>query len=236
MASITSAGWHRRVLTRLWVLWPVKAAGTTAFMTLFFWVYFWLLRNPRTEPWVVPVSWVDQWIGFMPAGFLAYASLWFYVSLPPALLADFRALVRFGAWTAGLCAFCLAIFWLLPTQTPSFAIDWALHPELAFMKNLDAAGNACPSLHVATAVYSAIWLRQLLRTLRVPGLLYGLNVLHCFAIIWSTMAIRQHVFLDVVAGGFVGWVFAWASLRWERAASVRDPGLLVVGVPGSRDA
>ncbi len=104
------------------------------------------------------------------------------------------------------------------------------------MKNLDAAGNACPSLHVATAVYSAIWLRQLLGTLRVPGLLYGLNVLHCFAIIWSTMAIRQHVFLDVVAGGFVGWVFAWASLRWERAASVRDPGLLVVGVPGSRDA
>ncbi|GAB3187479.1 phosphatase PAP2 family protein [Hydrogenophaga aquatica] len=226
MASITETGWRKHVLSRLWVLWPVKAAGTMAFMTLFFWAYFWLLRNPRTEPWTMPVLRVDEWVAFMPAGFLAYASLWVYVSLPPALMPDFKSLVRFGSWTAGLCVFCLGIFWLFPTQTPPFAIDWALHPELAFMKNLDAAGNAFPSLHVATAVYSAIWLRHQLREMSAPPLLNGLSVLHCLAIVWSTMAVRQHVFLDVLAGAIVGWAFAWAALRGERAASVGGASLL----------
>ena len=40
-----------------------------------------------------------------------------------------------------------------------------------------------------------------------------LSWLHCLAILWSTIATRQHVVLDVVAGAVVGLIFGLLSLR-----------------------
>jgi membrane-associated phospholipid phosphatase len=213
MTPPTDRAWHRQLLTRFATLWYVKAAGTTAFMVLFFMGYFWVLRNPSREPWPVPTLAIDGWVPFSPAAFAAYVSLWVYVSLPSALLPNFRELLRYGLWTAALCGSCLLVFWLLPTLAPTPDIDWSQHPQLAFMKGLDASGNACPSLHVGSAVYTAFWLRRIFSEVRAPALLHVLNVLQCAVIVWSTMAIRQHVFLDVVAGALVGWLFAWLSLR-----------------------
>ena len=126
---------------------------------------------------------------------------------------NLRTLIVQGLWTAALCSFCLLLFWVFPTQTPVQDIDWSQHPQLAFMKSVDAAGNACPSLHVASAVYAAFWLNRILVQIGAPALLRWLSVMQCAVIVWSTMAIRQHVFLDVVAGALVGAVFAWLSLR-----------------------
>jgi membrane-associated phospholipid phosphatase len=47
-------------------------------------------------------------------------------------------------------------------------------------------------------------------------------VLLCLAILWSTMATRQHVFLDVLAGVLVGALFAILSLR--QAGADTAPG------------
>lgn len=213
MPSSTDRTWLRRTLSRLTVLWYVKAPGTTLFMVLFFAAYFWVLRHPQGEPWMVPTTWVDDHIPFTPWAFAAYASLWVYVSLPTALQPDLRELLRLGLWTAAMCVFCLTLFWAFPTQTPVPDIDWSLHPQLAFMKGLDASGNALPSLHVASAVFSALWLHRIFLQLGTPAALRWLSVLHCVVIVWSTVAVRQHVFLDVLAGAAVGGVFAWLSLR-----------------------
>ena len=40
-----------------------------------------------------------------------------------------------------------------------------------------------------------------------------LSWLHCLAILWSTIATRQHVVLDVAAGAVVGLIFGLLSLR-----------------------
>ena len=199
--------------SRFITLWYLKALGTMAFMVLFFQGYFWVLHHPLTEPFMMPELVVDEWVPFTPHAFLAYVSLWVYVSLPPALMPNLRELIRYGLWIAALCVFCLAIFWIAPTQTPLTDIDWSQHPQLAFMKSVDATGNACPSLHVASAVYAAFWLHRIFVQIGAPALLRWLSVLQCAVILWSTMAIRQHVFLDVVAGAAVGAVFAWLSLR-----------------------
>src|SRR5690606_32652297 len=110
------------------------------------------------------------------------------------------------------------IFWAWPTQTPSFGVDWAAYPQLAFLKGIDAASNACPSLHVAAAVHAACWLHRHLREMGAPAWTRWFSALQCAAIVWATMAIRQHVFIDVISGAAVGLLFAWLSMRWERPA------------------
>lgn len=206
--------WLRRIGARLLWYWPLKASGTCGFMVLFFWAYFYILHHPQSQPTVMPAIWLDQWIAFTPYAFAVYVSLWVYVSLVPALLGNLRAMVLFCLWMSAMCLFCLAMFWLFPTQTPDFGIDWRLYPTLGLIKGVDAAGNACPSLHVASAIFSAFWLERILSQLQVPAALRVLNWVHCVAIAWSTIATLQHVALDVFAGIAVGVVFAIASL-WQ---------------------
>jgi hypothetical protein len=213
------APWYRQIVTRVTHLWPLKAFGTMAFMALFFWGYFGVLQYPLTATTVMPLTFIDQWVAFTPLAFPAYASLWFYASLPPALMQGLRGLLLYGVWIAALCLSGLAIFWLFPTSVPPAGIDWAQYPEMAMIKGLDAGGNAFPSLHVAAAVFSGLWLARQLRAIEAPALLHWLNAAHCLAIVWSTLATRQHVALDVLAGIVMGLLFATVSLRHIRAAA-----------------
>ncbi|HTH94597.1 MAG TPA: phosphatase PAP2 family protein [Rhodocyclaceae bacterium] len=211
---ITPAAWYFRMVQRICILAPVKALGTMAFMALFFWGYFSVLHHPLSTPVVMPLLRLDELIPFTPAAYPVYVSLWVYVSLPPALFGNLRALLLFCAWIAAMCTFCLGIFWCFPTLVPIAPIDWNAYPQMVTIKNLDAAGNAFPSLHVASAVFSGLWLDRLFRHIGVPVILRFLNVLECALILWSTIAIRQHVVLDVVGGTIVGVVFACVSLRF----------------------
>lgn len=204
--------WWHRAWQRICYQTPIKAVGTSAFMYLFFRGYFALLQSPRQPPRVMPEIGLDHWVGFTPWAYPFYLSLWVYVSLPPALMGNFRALAWFGVWVGALCLFCLGIFWWWPTQTPPHPIDWALHPGMALIKGVDASGNACPSLHVASAVFSACWMHRVLRQLGTPAWGLWLSALQCLAITWSTMATLQHVALDVLSGAAVGLAFAAASL------------------------
>lgn len=212
MNEITTPRWRDQFVRRLFILWPVKAFGTSAFMTLFFWGYFSILNANAGTAYEMPKLWLDDWIGFSPIAFPVYASLWVYVSLPPALMPSFRRLALFGVWVSALCLFCLGIFWLWPTCTPAVHIDWSQHPGLAMIKGIDAGGNACPSLHVGSAVFSAMWLQRLLSEINAPRWILVGNIFFCLAIAWSTIATLQHVTLDVVAGAAIGAAFGYLSL------------------------
>jgi len=212
-----TAQWTAQLWERLGRYWLLKAVGTTTFMVVFFRAYFFLLENPRHTPMVLPEIFLDHWIAFTPSAFPVYLSLWVYVSLPPALLGNLRALVGYTLWVGALCLMCLGIFWWWPTQVPAFGIDWATYPGLALIKGIDASGNAFPSLHVASAVFSACWMHRIFRQLGCPKLLSAINIGFCIAIAWSTMATLQHVALDVIGGVVAGLLFAAASL-----ANIRD--------------
>ncbi|MDP3616453.1 MAG: phosphatase PAP2 family protein, partial [Rhodoferax sp.] len=98
---------------------------------------------------------------------------------------------------------------------PAADIDWVQYPDVAFLKNMDAAGNACPSLHVATAIFSGIWLHHLLRRFCAPLWLLSFNGVWCIGIVYSAMATRQHVAVDVLAGLVLGLLAAGLSLRYR---------------------
>jgi membrane-associated phospholipid phosphatase len=163
----------------------------------------------------MPITLLDRLIGFQPQALPMYLSLWVYVSLPPLLLATRRELYDYGLAMAGTCLAGLFVFYFWPTAVPVAHIDWTQYPDVDFLKSMDASGNACPSLHVATAVFSAIWLNHLLRHFGVPQWIFLFNWTWCIGIVYSTLATRQHVAVDVLAGLLLGALGAYLSLRYR---------------------
>jgi len=198
----------------------LKSIGTPLFIGLFFGAYLYLLKNPVYPTTVMPITLLDHLIGFQPLALPIYISLWVYVSLPPALLATRRELFGYAIAMAGTCLAGLVIFYFWPTVVPAADIDWAKYPDVNFLKNIDASGNACPSLHVATAVFSGIWLHHLLHRFGAPLWILIFNWVWCIGIVYSTLATRQHVVVDVLAGLLLGVLAAYLSLRHRVDARV----------------
>lgn len=216
-----TVGWLGQAARRLRTLWVAKMLGSVLGMTAFFIVYFWLLHHRFFPITVVPFTALDRLVVFRPEAFPLYVSLWFYVLLAPALLKNSRELGSYGIAVVGLSLIGFGVFFLWPTAVPKSGIDWARHPSLSFLQEVDASGNALPSLHVAFAVFTALWLERLLREMGAGGFIRALNGLWCLGIVYSTLAIRQHVALDALAGAVLGAGVAALHLRLVGAAPAR---------------
>lgn len=211
--TIQPIPWYRQIASVIPSNLPLKGFGTTLFISVFFAAYFYLLKNPAYPTTVMPLTLLDSLISFQPLAMPLYVSLWIYVSLPPALLATRGELYAYAMAIAGTCLLGLIVFYFWPTAAPAADIDWSLYPGMDFLKNMDAAGNACPSLHVTTAVFSGVWLHHLLRRFGGPQWVLLLNWIWCVGIIYSTLATRQHVAVDMWSGLVLGALAAWLSLR-----------------------
>ncbi len=198
--GLSQRSWYAHCAARLMHLWFFKASGTMAFMAIFFYAYFAVQRSAVSAVTTMPVTWIDDRIAFWPPAFYLYASLWIYTSLVPALQASLLRLVLYGCAIGGLCLTGLVIFTVFPTAVPYASSEWFSDPSLSLLRRLDLAGNACPSLHVATAVFSALCLQTLMADLRAPRWVKVANWIWCALIIYSTLAIKQHVLWDVLAG------------------------------------
>lgn len=191
-----------------------KAIGTTFGISFFFVAYFWVMEHPApfAELRVVPMLAIDHWIPVQEWALIPYASLWFYVCISSALIDNRREMLEYLVGVCILCVAGIGIFWLYPTTVPDFGVDWQLYPALEFLKNADGGANALPSLHAAFAVFTAAFLNTQLRVCNAPPILKISNILWAALIVYSTMATRQHVFLDALAGTALG-LLAFAPLR-----------------------
>ncbi|HEY6240900.1 MAG TPA: phosphatase PAP2 family protein [Burkholderiales bacterium] len=192
--------WKRELKRRAGNVFVLKMIATMGGIAIFFYAYFWVMRHPLSVATVMPMTWIDDLIPFSPAFFLLYVSLWVYISLGSVLTKDARELAAWGGVSFAMSVIGLGIFLILPTKIPDFGVDWFRYPGLAFLKRVDVLGNACPSLHVAFAAFTAVVLHKALTAVRAPRAVLACNVLWCIVIVYSTMATRQHVALDVVAG------------------------------------
>jgi len=217
------APWTAEVGLRMRRYFVWKLIGTTAWVWAFFIGYFWLLRNPAYPVTVMPLTALDHLIPFQPVTLFAYLSLWLYVGVAPGLQLTFRELLVYGLWAGALCLTGLGLFYFWPTAVPTIAFDVSGYPGFKMLQGVDASGNACPSMHVAIAMFTVIWIEHLLRGARAPSGLRLFNLAWFLAITWSTLAIKQHVVIDVLAGGLLGLVFAIPSLRWRPRAASRPP-------------
>lgn len=97
------------------------------------------------------------------------------------------------------------IFLLYPTTypRPDLPLDTVPFSRLFynFLISLDTPKNCFPSLHVTMTVFMALILRRQNRRLGMWFLVWSL------AIMVSTMTLKQHYLLDIVAGVFLGVIF-----------------------------
>lgn len=204
--------WHRVrsiVTMHFWF----KCFGTAGFTFMFFLAYVFLLKHPAYPVTIIPDTSLDRLIRVEPLALPLYLSLWLYVSLPPMLMTSRQAMVEYGIWIGSLCLVALTIFYFWPSMVPTAHVDWARYRGMALLKGIDTAGNACPSLHVATAIFSWFWLNSRLRALGLGLSTRIFSACWCAGIIYSTMATKQHMALDVAAGIGLALVFAWAFGR-----------------------
>lgn len=201
----------------------LKTVGISGFMWLFFLAYFELLRHPVNPVTTMPLTVVDAAVPFTPWSIVLYLSLWFYVGMPAGMAASLHQLLRYGAWCAALSLTGLACFYFWPTAVPAglAPADAAKHLGYAVLQGVDAAGNACPSMHVASAVFAACWVHRIWRETGASPWLLALNQLWAAAIVWSTLATKQHVALDAAAGTLLALAYAALALRPWRGGAAR---------------
>lgn len=190
------------------------------FMCLFFQAYFYLLHHPARAAFIMPNTALDQAIDFSASWVLAYFSLWLYVSLPGALQGHGRALFWHAWGFFVLCLMGLLFYYFFPTTFVQPTVDWSTMPIGRILQTVDQTGNAFPSMHVAAALFASLWLHRELRRVCAPRYLKVCSALWCAAIIYSTLATKQHVVLDVIAGVVLGMIVAWVSIKLaERCSS-----------------
>lgn len=223
--AIGSTGWGRSIVQRVTSDSLLKGSSTVIAIAVFFAAYFWVLRHPIGDVTTMPVLAPDRWLDFESAAMPLYLSLWVYLSLGPALLPNRRALLGYGLACLAIAAIGLTLFLFFPTKVPPLtaeaAAEAATHAGMAMLRGVDMSGNACPSLHVAFAVFAAVGLARELRAIGAPHWLRALNALWCAGIVYSTLATRQHVVLDALAGALLGAGVALLLAGWERGIGRR---------------
>jgi membrane-associated phospholipid phosphatase len=193
----------------------LSMVGTTVFNALFFVGYFYVQQHPLHMPITIPATSLDRLISYQPQLLSAYVSLWIYVGAGPGLQRSFSEVAAYTLWMAALCLTGLAIFYFWPTQVPPLTPGTATGSGLILLHRLDETGNACPSMHVATATFTLLRLDEVLRSTRAPLSLRLVNSAWFVVIAYSTLAIKQHMALDVAAGALLGLMFVLLSLRWR---------------------
>lgn len=206
--------WIHAVAVRVRALWLTKMLGTSLSIAAFFPLYFWIMQATAYRAAPVPVSGLDAWIGVQQWAIVPYASLWLYVSLPAAFAANGKALLTYASGALVMVVTAMFVYWIWPTYVDATGTDWSQYPLMRFLKSSDAGGNAFPSLHVAFALFAARVLHSQLASIQAPGWTRWVNGAWCVAIVYATLATRQHVLLDV-AGGMVT---AWVAVHWVAGA------------------
>jgi membrane-associated phospholipid phosphatase len=157
-------------------------------------VYQAINRFPLFEPRVLPMSWLDTWLPFVPSLlplYVAYIPFYWWTGIRSE---DDLALNRFF-YATHLQLMLSAIVWLFFPVTMSRELFY--HPETynwadSFWRWFDAPNNCLPSLHAANCLLflyfnwnrAGRWLTSALAV----------------AIILSTLLVKQHYAIDLIAG------------------------------------
>lgn len=177
--------------------------------------YFGLQRVEAFPPWRVPETGLDRAIAFEPDWIWVYVSIALLVPLAPALAREAGALQRYAVGLALLCLPCFVLFWLAPVvgPRPEIAPDHALY---GWIVSVDRSTNSLPSLHAGLAVYSLLFIGRVLQDElpRGPWIAWSLmGWIWGAAILYATLATKQHWLVDLPAGMALAWGAHWLAWR-----------------------
>ena len=159
--------------------------------------------SPQTWPVLAaipaPALAIDEWVPFGAHWALFYQSVFIVHTLAMWLPAKAETVRAYTRDVAIAYAVASVIFWVYPTVSPRptevnvMLYRWCI--EL-----IDGPGNAFPSLHAAIATLSAGYLWGHFRAAGA-SVYWGLALLVWWVMLmYSTLAVRQHRVLDLLAG------------------------------------
>lgn len=201
-----------RLTQRLRAEWRLKLWLTLALNAWCWLPYQWLQRHHYFPVRELAGGPLDPWIPFLPHTVWLYLSIYLFLPLPPLLLCERRQLLRYGA---GFAAFSLAgctafLFW--PTTCPRPPLS---DPPLIYrmLTQLDNPFHAFPSLHAASALYTAAGAECVRREL-TGGWPWRAGIwLWTALILLATLTTKQHQTPDIAAGGVLGLVMFQLFIR-----------------------
>jgi membrane-associated phospholipid phosphatase len=212
------------VRARLQALWPLKL-GLTLGLNLLFWLGYGLLGRRTFFPvWTPPLTALDVAIPFQPEPWAwVYLSQFLFTSTLPWLLGTRLALRRYVIGLAFLCGVSFALFFFLPVASPRPAI-LSESGALGWIVSYDGTFNAFPSLHAGFLAYLGALAWRMFGG-EAPRWIWPAALAWAAAILYATIATRQHYALDLVAGAALGWVadrVAWRVPFAESAAMTME--------------
>lgn len=185
-----------------------------AALTLVFCIpYFLIQRVAWIHPRTLPLTPIDEAIGYFPGSVYAYQSVYLFIPLLPFLAATREDLFRFARGFLLLCLVSFTIFLFLPVAGPRpehAAGNWMTQFVFSYDTNL----NAFPSLHVGLAAYSVLF-----GAVTQSRRLVAVCALWLMVIMFATLAMKQHYFLDLPPALALAWLahrWAWWSDKWWR--------------------
>jgi membrane-associated phospholipid phosphatase len=202
------------MLARLKTHWRLKLLLFLAINSIFWTCYQILSRHAFFPLRTVPATVVDEVIPMRP-GFWSwvYLSQFLVTGLLPLLLTTREEIRRYASSLAFMSLVGFSVFFFFPTRGPRPSqIEGSLAMQI--IAGADGPLNALPSLHAAFVVCMSC-LAWRMFGLRAIALAFVWGI----AILYSTLATKQHYALDVLAGGVLGWLADWLSWRGASAAA-----------------
>jgi membrane-associated phospholipid phosphatase len=168
-------------------------------------VVFYMLPNHFNifEPSYIHLFSFEELIPFIDWTVWIYMSDYLYIAIVFVLLKDKDNMNRIYYSQIILLMVSMFIFFLLPVQYPRPEVEYiGISGELVrILFSADTPGNACPSIHVAMTFLAGF------------GFLKERKHLFSWFMIWavlislSTLTVKQHYLLDIIAGLSMAIIF-----------------------------
>ena len=174
-------------------------------------------------------SFFDRRISFSDKAVWLYLSIYLLMPVGPFLMNSRKQIFRYaiGIVLISLFANIIFLFWPTSFPRPNFGGTNIAYQTLTAIDN---SFHAFPSLHAAFAVYSALCGGLILREIGSRSFWRISLWFWAFLILYATLATKQHVVADIIAGGALGFgIYACVFKEWISIFN-RKPSLQPVAI------
>lgn len=174
---------------------------------LAFWIlYFSIQRHPVFTITELTPSFIDNLIPFNPDYVYIYESFWLLMPIAPWLMNSRRDLLSYCKAISLMSMIAFFVFFIWPTACARPAGSTSGNEVYEILVAIDRNLNAFPSLHAAFTVFSTLCCWEIFKTLSFHRMAICLILLWTLAILYSTLATQQHLFIDLIGGTLLGIV------------------------------
>lgn len=174
--------------------------------------------NRMVTPRFMPVTYVDELVPFTPifgviySSYLVFLPLWIGYAFLNYSLKRYQQLT----WTlVAVQVVAYAAYVVFPSKILRPVLSkGAFEYVVSWIYYIDNPTNLTPSLHVANSILMALFMH---RVRRLKVIVWTWAIL----IVFSTMAVKQHYFVDVVSGVALSVAVYLASERYTRNERIR---------------